>query len=221
LLADQADAYGAENTKTAADPVETCSRVCVLVASALNDATGFFAFVLCYVLWLQFIWLARQEGVLRQSVSALPNIERAYVFARIEPDEPRPGDAPRQRGAVLIVENHGKTPAIVTRIYGHVEKIAASDYPDGVTEAMRTLIPPGIVIRAGGDRQMAFPYPALTNLDWENVAHGQSALIAYGRIEYEDVLGNARETGFCWELQPADTGGAFYVSPTYRLNYYT
>lgn len=45
-----------------------CAFPWTVVRSAEHDSTGFFTVVLCYVVFLQFIWLTRQEKVLTDSI---------------------------------------------------------------------------------------------------------------------------------------------------------
>ena len=55
------------------EPQSVCNVVCGLLKKTAADATAFFTLVLCYVVYLQFIWLTRQEIVLKESILVATN----------------------------------------------------------------------------------------------------------------------------------------------------
>ena len=60
-------------TDKKAEPQSECNVVCGLLKKTAADATAFFTLVLCYVVYLQFIWLTRQENVLKESILVATN----------------------------------------------------------------------------------------------------------------------------------------------------
>ena len=58
-----------------------CGRWCSLVSKTIEDPVAFFTLILSMAVWLQFIWMIRQEGVLQASVNAA---EKAANLARDE-----------------------------------------------------------------------------------------------------------------------------------------
>ncbi len=57
-----------DEDKTGAKPQE-CTAPCKLIAKLLDDPTAFFTALLVYVVYLQLIWMTRQERVLEKSIA--------------------------------------------------------------------------------------------------------------------------------------------------------
>jgi len=165
-----------------------------------------------------------------KSASALPLIERAHVFVEIGLDGlgfnfPKGfhfyKDA-NDLGTCSVIahfKNHGKTPAILTKLHLVMDKVPAYAYPTEITEIIKSEIPPGIVISS----ELTYDIPATTQItpdEWERINAGEILLICYGRVEYKDVLGDKHGTGFCWEYSPLESRKCFYLSPTEKLNHY-
>lgn len=128
----------------------------------------------------------------QKSAAVLPLIERAYVIVGVG----------IETGKIIIsFKNHGRTPAILTRIYADIG--IQKTKPEEIGEESLLLIPPGIVIGTG-DR-----YPIdITQLAKKRISQikgkrpewDKNRLICLGRVEYKDVIGDDRSTTFCWEF---------------------
>ena len=156
-----------------------------------------------------------------KSADALPNIERAYVFTELDMPSVNPNPPGGQNKTVFKIKfmNHGKTPAIVTkmRAYFVVDTVppqALNAAEDGLAD-----IAPGLVIPAGSH----FPrvkWEEVTNANFQMINAGQLKLYCVGLIQYDDVLGTNRETSFCWNLVKGPEGFEFRLTPKTLLNDY-
>jgi hypothetical protein len=154
----------------------------------------------------------------QKSSEALPLLERAYVFVQIELGGNKYSsiEGTAISGITVKLVNHGKTPAILTKLHAETTKSAA--YPTKLIETYPNEIPPGIVISSG--EHSAFPITYETSSrELEQVEQHEIKLICFGKAEYKDVLGVTHETGFCWEYQTRIS--SFYLSNNKELNYYT
>jgi hypothetical protein len=133
--------------------------------------------------------------------------DTAYLFVKVRAfnrdwrfDQ---GDNPGQ----IIVKNHGKTPAILMKI-SDVSGVFQG-FPDADSWIDRNIIPETI-INPGEDELLSVNFRIGEN-QLQSVIDGGYPLVSLGCIYYEDVFGNERKTGFCWqydywqnELQPID-----------------
>jgi hypothetical protein len=127
LLADEEHGKGTKTEERPSQTVEPCPIPCRIVTKTLHDPTALFTAVLAFVVWLQFIWLARQEIVLSKSLAvaeksanALINAERAHlIFENLRITDARDQSSPLypdNDGVVFRGEykNHGRSPARLT-----------------------------------------------------------------------------------------------------------
>jgi hypothetical protein len=138
----------------------------------------------------------------RSSADALVAAERAHLFVQVHSRE----DAERQVGAAwtapdatLLVNNGGKTPAILS-----ATNFSARPFETQPTEFVvhsKASIPSGgIVIMAGKIQNFNVLFEVSSD-EWIRVRNGEVSIYCLGIIEYEDVLGDAHETGFLWKFE--------------------
>lgn len=63
-----------------AEPQAECNIVCGLLKKTAADATAFFTLVLCYVVYMQLIWMTRQEKVLERSIAVADKAADAAIL---------------------------------------------------------------------------------------------------------------------------------------------
>lgn len=154
----------------------------------------------------------------REAAEALPKIERAYVFAEVllrKVSSPFP-EIPID----VCFHNHGKTPALITKLRAYPAILDST--PNALNEfpGSENTLPQGLVITANGDYWEHTPIK-MSGEEWTNLKSLNKTLFCIGRIEYDDVLGRHRETGFCWHFFDDARGYGFTISPNTKLNYYT
>jgi hypothetical protein len=193
-----------------------------------------FTAVLAVVGLIQFWILYRQTRYFQRT-------ERAYVFATIDdvgkekdfiPFDPSgksatelyikaTGLSTREPSIRVKLSNDGKTPAILTRISADARMFSTKDYPPNEEKNIEYGEIPsgGIIIQSG--KKFIFSTPVSISISqWKEIQAKQLLLVCWGRIEYQDVLGNSHKTGFCWEYM--EPNKCFNISPNNtRLNYFT
>jgi hypothetical protein len=145
---------------------------------------------------------------------ALAASERAYLVARNwAMRAPAVGEVPEVE---FVVENVGRTPARRTLVRGQIE-VRDTPLPDrpgwrSVEGGGTLTIPPGgrPTTTLAGDQP-------LTREDLERLRAGAAFLSIWGRVDYEDVLGNAQSVSFAWRFD-VTTGALTYdtVSDAYH-----
>jgi hypothetical protein len=80
-VSDQKNANAPKDKASDPGPPDECAWWCSLITKTIEDPVAFFTLILSLVVWFQFIWMIRQEGVLQASVNAA---ERAANLARDE-----------------------------------------------------------------------------------------------------------------------------------------
>ena len=170
---------------------------------------GCVALFTCLLVWRAI----RQE----QATIAL---ERAYLFVTVHIGDVNvpaangsPFFVPR---AWAVIKNHGKTPAFLTLLRGYLAE--HKEYPRALIDPVITRpIPDGIVIGADDEYRLdlsddLFPLiPADPLVD---------RLLALGLVEYRDIFGKARKTGYCWQYQDLLGVRRFQIAPADHLNYH-
>ena len=146
----------------------------------------------------------------RDAAKALPRIERAYVFAEVIP---RAISSLGEMPIDVCFHNHGRAPHLITQLRAY--SIILESTPSALIEFPGTenAVPQGIVIKADGDHWLHTPI-TINSDGWTKIKTMETTLFCVGKIEYEDVLGRHRETGFCWR------GYGFMISPNTNLNHY-
>lgn len=167
---------------------DECSFPCRIVYKTSYDAVALFTAFLVYFVYVQIIWIARQEWWARIH-------ERAYVFGypRRLKIYKTGKDAPTKDGKipmVFTVHNYGKTPGFVKET---VWKFCPID------EKL-----PEQPIYEGGQRRSESTYIVLESIrEWQtkNIfdylqSWGKKQQKVYGRVIYEDVFRVQRESRF-------------------------
>ena len=173
--------------------------------------------VLAVVAIWQGVQLKRTVIVTENAAEAIPKIERAYVFAtvkRIVNVSIGPSGTANV-SAIVSFFNHGKTPAIITmlRAYSGIFEFIPHELLEGTNERL----PEGLVIASGE----SFPLPvdiSISNTEAMEVEGLAKCFYCVGMIEYKDILGDIRETGFCWEYRQSEPGGFIFCRKS-KLNY--
>ena len=209
--------------------VPTWYGLCHIVDKTLDDPVAFFTALLTYVVYLQWLWMSRQERVLQDSVNvaksaaeAIPKIERAYVFLeRVEMGGDSvvvttSGSRKKKIYAPFSLRNYGKTPAIVKEVFAEVR--FCNDFSEA-TGASGTLFPPGKVI--GNTDFNDFPCVAeVDEADYDRAMfHSKPLLLFFGSVRYTDVLNQDRVTAFCRQFD--FNSRAFILSDDPDHNYWT
>jgi len=188
-----------------------------------------FTFLLVLIGGWQGIQLKRTVDVTKiaaraaqDAAEALPKIERAYVFAKVKLEMGllMTPSGTAKSSMMVHFPNRGKTPAMLTKIraYAVIQKetpIALRPPQDDERE-----YPEGMVIKADGmlDQPVTI---GISQTEFGEMERKEKTLFCLGRIEYDDVLGDHRETGFCWHFVPRLGGtGTFEITPKTKLNYY-
>jgi len=160
----------------------------------------------------------------RAAAEALPKIEKAYVFAKVKlprPIVPTHGGVPPCPVRVIF-PNRGKTPALLKRIcaYSIIQAPAPQTLRSGVATDERRYAP-GMVIAA--DKSLIQEVTVSVNMrQWGAIERREETIFCVGLIEYDDILGNPRETGFCWHFVPRGIlgNGVFEITPGTNLNHH-
>ncbi len=214
------DKKKAEDSK----PIGKCSGFCSFVIKAIDDPVAFFTLILSFVVWLQFIWMTRQEEVLSKSVDAAKQQARVALMSsmpvvgwadqkliayamqggtNVIVDNPAPyGLPPAICRPEFAIKNAGPTKIIVSR-YAIKCQISPQLSPDPIYDKMSQT---ALVIDAG--QALWFATPDLTAIDAPqlvNIKNGKTHLWFYGFITYNDFLEESHEIGFCfrWSVDPA------------------
>lgn len=158
--------------------------------------------------------------------SSLTELERAYVFVVIRPaiqavvmgvsGSCRLFDA----FVGITIHNHGKRPAILRRLRGY--GIVAETAPTELIELPETSrrLPDGLAV-AAGDPFSTQVSVRLTDDEWHDIRNWNRWLYFCGLVDYQDVLGNDRTTGYCWRLLWRSTGASEFNIADSPLNYRT
>ena len=209
--------------------VPTWYGLCHIVDKTLDDPVAFFTALLTYVVYLQWLWMSRQERVLQDSVNvaksaaeAIPKIERAYVFLdRVNTESTSTivttgGSSKRLISISFDLRNHGKTPAILKEVFAEVR--LCNDFSEA-TGAIGQFFPPGIIISTTDFHK--FECGAEVDAEEFDLAAslGKSMLLLFGSVRYADVLHQDRVTAFCWKYD--FTSKLFNLSLDPDHNYWT
>lgn len=158
----------------------------------------------------------------KASVDALPKIQRAYVFVEVKLEERLVGTTNElaESKVSVYIWNHGKTPAVLTKLRGYTTVLPETPQELIHFKGNERELPPGLVIAGSGYRIEQFTCRLSTD-NLGDIERGDSVLYCAGRVEYEDVMGIHRETGFCWQYRPLSALRDFTISPNTKLNYRT
>lgn len=156
--------------------------------------------------------LSQTVEATEKAVKSSQDSERPYIFVEVGPSSIELCTGFNVWCAKYIIKNQGKTPAIITGVWGDVcykkggppsaKKTASGHYPRG-----------GVVIEAGGQRT----FPAIA----APLKGNDAEVFCYGRIDYRDIFGIDHYTSFCWYFQHDEEGGSFQPFNDNDLNDYT
>jgi hypothetical protein len=153
----------------------------------------------------------------RDTASYLSNIERAYVFTKVETDERHGG--PNQtyiwKLRALFI-NYGKTPANILSVSGAWIPIKPGGIRNITVPDQRTY-PDGLVIASGKNWNLPISVE-ITESQSEEIQKGQLILYCCGFIRYKDIFDKGWETGYCWEYVVRNKRFSFSASVPH-LNY--
>ena len=246
LLGETNQSAKREQREPKSEATRPCSGLCKIVARSLDNPVGLFTGILCYVVWLQFIWLTRQETVLSRSVDIAGRVastslaqERAYLFIDhvwFDRQSQLPnGDWQYEQvgvfGVDLIAEDHpiafdirnyGRTPATLLRLRARVGIFSRLPMEAGDIGAIALgaghIVP---IDKAIGSYAVKPIHNNTTEARQAVKAH-QAHLLLYGDIVYRDVFGATWIRGFCWEhanniaFQPSDDDNLNYEAKPYQ-----
>jgi hypothetical protein len=170
------------------------------------------------------LWFVTKKvaNAAKKSAEALPAIERAYVFVDISLYQTivATQDGTAASPVTVAFRNHGKTPAILEKLRAYC--IISQETPQELIAfpGSEHELPQGLVI-AASDRLVHQVDARVKTSELGEIERGDRRLFCAGRIEYRDVLGDRRETGFCWQYRHHMVRGSFIITPNTKLNYYT
>jgi hypothetical protein len=152
---------------------------------------------------------SRSVRVAKQAADASSALERGYVFVKPEYNiglrSPRPGalidESLPYFSASSEIRNYGRTPIILRTFESAVDLLSKPSEPDNTLPMPVILFPGGRVLEAGQkwNSSSASTTP-ITGSDWRiTVDEGVAFVWYYGKVTYEDVLGNIRFTRFRWQ----------------------
>lgn len=194
--------------------------------------TAMFTGVLAAVALLQLIIIAIQACLLYKSIKiakdashAFQASERAYVFVTvgIPAINHFPVSQPNSLDITFTIKNHGRTPAILKRMWLISKTKKPGSYPtkDEIMKEPPYRLPSKII---NSNNQIIEPLIFIieTTDDWKQIEIMEVKLLCYGIIEYKDMFNQSRVTGFCWEYYPRrGEGERIDISDNQELNYNT
>ena len=158
----------------------------------------------------QAILMRRQSKIMENQVDLTHRLERAYVFAKV--------DVVKHETIRIVFSNHGKTPAWIKNIQGAITLLPVTPRPEETKVLKQEDFPVGLVVAPGSDwgtnPQIFKPTPEGFAL----IQAGTYTFYCMGVIEYIDISGKSRETGFCWHLD-VEKDVFLITSGTKSLNY--
>ncbi|MGB7542789.1 MAG: hypothetical protein WBM28_12335 [Burkholderiales bacterium] len=170
-----------------------CSGPCDIVKNTLDDPVALFTAVLSYFVYLQLLWIARQEWWMRVH-------ERAYVYAYpryFKNEQTDRGDDLIENSMLLgrkvhfVVDNFGRTPAIVRNVEWKLctksQLLQEPEYGNG--KLIFLMLHPGEKLKRTKADLIDY------RIDWTE-PH-----FIYGRVIYEDVFHRIRKSGFLFEIK--------------------
>jgi hypothetical protein len=190
----------------------------------LTAVVAVATFLQAIFLFKSFRETRKAANAAKDSADALPMLERAYIFVNKvrsntiimpTPDEYYYGASRirlNKNSFEVVIENYGKTPAIVKRIEavanvfsGAIPHIVGIQYPN-MPEITR-------IIASQKGHSFNFDFDIEDNQTLEKISSLERKLVCIGCIQYEDIFGNPHETGFCWWYEPDTEDFCFYDHP--------
>jgi hypothetical protein len=133
------------------------------------------------------------------SAEAIPKIEKAYLFVRVSITNfmMNPNDGLAHGKVTVRIHNHGKTPASLTSIRSYVDYLLEAPQAFVARKDSEYKIPDGLVVAANDHLDWPIPL-AITQELFLEIKTLTKTMYCVGQVDYEDVLGESRSTGFCW-----------------------
>ncbi len=159
---------------------------------------------------------AAAEGV-RVTREAVINTERAYIrFAAMDVTAAHSETPDLKLNVLLRFKNPGRTPATITSVIAHMtwfpKGAEPSEGPD-FSNAARSRIGTHVFLPPDGDFVHHIPGPFVSAADFESP---DRYLAVFGKLEYEDVFGNAYILNFGQYCIPYIGSGWPMTTPGYN-----
>jgi len=179
-------------------------------------------FTLALFIATKKLWKASQEqsrdmkesiNVARKAADFLQASERAYLFVRVRIKKTNKINYEAEELNKIpnrietIITNHGKTPALILLMKSiiivdgdnaPVERVVLriASIPDS-----KSPIPPGTIVIDSGAEHIISDEIVITPQQEHDIGALISTLYCFGVIKYQDIFGNIRQTGFCWQYE--------------------
>jgi hypothetical protein len=196
---------------SAAEKQKTSDAHLLTVATVKLEVWAFLLTIIAAIQIAMFIvQLQLTKSIARtakSSADALPRIERAYVFVDIavsrEAREELKDFSTVTFSFAVKLTNYGKTPAILTKmsLYPVLEDTPPKELMSA--DSAEPVIPDGMVIGPGASHEMLIGKV----LDPGQYAEFESlakSVYVVGLVDYDDMMGGSRSTGFCWYTRPSE-----------------
>jgi len=181
----------------------------------------------CYIIFNTLKETQKAANAAKESADALPTMERAYLFSKVEPSREikiihEGFEYDKGLEALLFVKNYGKTPAIIKEIgfYGY----KFDSLPDDDNLIISYIHPPRVAFignTEGFVEEDRFDFTLIKEDEWVSLCFDPPKLFIYcvGYIKYTTIFNKEHCHYFCWEFDGPT--GKFIVSPDNKLNYNT
>jgi len=124
--------------------------------------------------------------------------ERAYIFAKVDNTivGTNPDKSTTITGEIQFL-NYGKTPAMPTRCRWASQETSVVPQILGPADQDVPYWQDGLTIAP--EKSMALIFTLnISAANMTDILNGTRMAYTFGLMEYKDIFGNARETGFCW-----------------------
>jgi hypothetical protein len=198
--------------------------------TCMDRATIGIAVITAIILLIQAIAFFIQARRLSQTVKATEkavkstqNSERPYIFVELgEHSTMELSNGLRAWCCKYVIKNHGKTPAILTKLRGEVW-YKNGQPPAPIKNPTTVGLPPGGYVVGVGNQKI---FPAMAQPFKRDDAERMEfefrpGVFCYGRVDYKDIFGADHHTAFCWEFQCTEEGKGFCLYYDNELNEYT
>ena len=144
----------------------------------------------------------------KRSVDVQIRLEQPLLFVRMASQV----DPPDWQKIDMLVENYGKTPAIIIEWSAECRAI---DNPPERLEYSGIVKSRGMVLRPN-EQELSLPV-VLKDGDAQAIADDQATAHLWGYFKYEDALGRTRVKGFAFRCDPHTTEDGFELPSSFGL----